>query len=277
MTKFIYFTTLALLFVGTVAVSQTAVAPPPKPTNDAPANAEVLKLLRAGMPESVVLNKIRATVDKFDTSADALVALKQVGATEAELKAVMAQGTAPNEQPPTSAPADSGPTLAETMQFIQDKLNGIGNIVFSATLQDTSSESNGSTWNQTIQNEISNVVADQNQCRITYRWKTTNQGSPYWEKRIRTSKDENDVFSLREVQEIVLKPFEQDRNELYAKMGGSAMVLSTNPPVTLLVVRQPHGLENVFAFSDATLADRVAKAMIHAVERCGGNKTPEPF
>jgi hypothetical protein len=261
----------SLFFAITLTLSaQQPVPPPPKPANDAPANAAVLKLLQVGMPESVVLDKIRAITDKFDTSIDALVTLKQAGATEAELKAIMAQDSAPAVQPPAAAPADNGPSLAETMQFIQDKLNEIGKLAFAATLQDTSSESNGSTWSQTIQNEISYVVADQNQCRISYHWKTTNQGSPYWEKRIPTSRDENDVFLLRDLRAIALKPFEQERNELYAKMGSSAIVLSTNPPITVLVVRRPHGEDNIFTFTDADLADRVAKAMLHAVELCGG-------
>jgi hypothetical protein len=267
------FTVFSLVLFSIPAVPQQSVTPPPKPVNDAPANTEVLKLLRAGMPESVVLNKIRATADKFDTSVDALVTLKQVGVTEAELSAILEQNTVqaqPAQQPPSAVPVDNGPSLAETMQFIQDKLNDIGKIAFIAILQDTSNESNGSTWNQTIQNEISNVITDQNQCRISYHWKTTNQGSPYWEKRIRTSKDENDVFLMRDVHEIVLKPFEQDRNELYAKMGSSAIVLSTIPSITVLVVRRAHGEENTFYFNEVDLADRVAKAMLHAVELCGG-------
>jgi len=61
--------------------AQQPVAPPPRPAYEAPANAEVLKLLRAGMPESVVLYKIHAITGRFDTSADALIALKQAGAT----------------------------------------------------------------------------------------------------------------------------------------------------------------------------------------------------
>src|ERR1039458_5876484 len=82
MTKSIHIAALTLLlFAAAAAVSQNAVAPPPRPANDAPANAEVLKLLRAAMPESVVLNKIHAATGKFDTSVDALVALKQAGAS----------------------------------------------------------------------------------------------------------------------------------------------------------------------------------------------------
>jgi hypothetical protein len=36
------------------------------------------------------------------------------------------------------------------------------------------------------------------------------------------------------------------------------------------VARHAHGEESFFLFTDADLADRVAKAMVHAVELCGG-------
>src|ERR1039458_7162409 len=81
MIRSIHIAALTLLLFAAAAFSQTAVAPPPRPANDAPANAEVLKLLRAAMPESVVLSKIHAATGKFDTSVDALVALKQAGAS----------------------------------------------------------------------------------------------------------------------------------------------------------------------------------------------------
>jgi hypothetical protein len=48
--------------------------------------------------------------------------------------------------------------------------------------------------------------------------------------------------------------------------------------MTAMVVRQPHGVENVFTFDDSALADRIARAMVHSVELCGGGqKSPEPF
>jgi hypothetical protein len=41
------------------------------------------------------------------------------------------------------------------------------------------------------------------------------------------------------------------------------------------MVRRPKGLENAFLFSEETMAGRVAKAIVHAVELCdGGNKDP---
>ncbi|MGB9406461.1 MAG: hypothetical protein WCA89_02930 [Terracidiphilus sp.] len=258
----------AVVLASATALAQQSVPPPPQPAVEAGANAEVLKLLRAGVSERAILHVISATPGKFDTSADALAALKQAGASEAELSAIQAQGAAPSLQPPAvGAPTTSGPSLAETMQFIQDKLNDIGKVTFVAFLQNAN---DGSTTPAIITNEISNVVADQNQCRISYHQKTMYGSSTY--------KDENRVFSLRDVQEIVIKPFEQANNEYLAKTGNPTIITtSTNPPATELSAHRPHGEENFFLFTDATLADRVAKAMIHAVELCGGGSKPEPF
>ncbi len=252
----------ACLFCG-IAITlsaQQAVAPLPRPVSDAPANAEVLKLLQVGMPESVVLEKIHSTNDKFDTSVDALVALKQAGATEAELKAVLAQGASPADATPAATPAASGPSLAETMQFIQDKLNDLGKVAWVEFNQDAT---NGGTSTDTMTSETGNVVADANQCRISYYRKGTQNG--------KTSRDENRAFVLRDVLEIVVKPLEQYENEWLAKNGHPEFIVtSTNPPMTVLILRHPHGEDYTFRFTDADHADRVAKAMLHGVELCGG-------
>ena len=53
------------------------------------ANTDILKMLKAGLPESVVLAKIHRETGTFDTSTDALIALKQAGASEAILNAIL--------------------------------------------------------------------------------------------------------------------------------------------------------------------------------------------
>jgi hypothetical protein len=264
--------------------AQQPVAPLPRPTNDAPANAEVLKLLRQGLSERVVLHVITATPGKFDTSADALTALKQSGASEAELSAILAKGAASAEQPPAAvvpaapvaAPAGSGPTLADTMKFIQDKLNDNNKI--SWIDHDKNARGGGSGWSDTVTHEFSSVVADTGQCRISYQIFTKHSEIYRWMAICDGKSNEDISFSLRSVQEIVVKPWEQYETECMAKIGHpNTTVTSSAPAMTALVVRQPHGVENVFTFNDATLADRVAKAMIHSVELCGGGKSKEPF
>jgi hypothetical protein len=254
------FVVFSIVLFSISAIAQQSVAPPPRPANDAPANAAVLKLLQVGMPESVVLEKIRTITDKFDTSIDALVTLKQAGATEAELKAILARDSAPAEQPLAAAPADTGPSLAETMQFIQEKLNDIGEVSLVEFAQDLNDDSTGT---GTAKYKFSNVFADQYQCRISYHWNHIQDG--------RIGQNENNVFSLRDVQDIVIKPLEQYLNEYDAKNGRPSIILtSTSPPISVLQIRRPHGEDNIFTFTDADLADRVAKAMLHAVELCGG-------
>ncbi len=257
--RFVFVAFVVILFSG-FTIAQQSVAPPPKPASDAPANAAVLKLLQVGMPESVVLDKIHAITDKFDTSVDALVTLKQAGATEAELKAIMAQSAAPAEQPPAAAPADTGPSLAETMQFIQNKLNSFGTVSFVAFVQNTS---NGATGTSNDVCQIDNVIADQNQCRISFHYKDIANR--------KTVIDLNEVIQLRDVQEIVVKPEDQLETEWNASSGSpDNIITSTSPTISSLLVHQSHGVDYVFRFYDADLADRVAKAMLHAVELCGG-------
>jgi hypothetical protein len=283
----------ACLFCGIALTlsAQQSVPPPPQPANDAPANAGVLKLLRQGLSARVVLHGIAATPGKFDTSAAALTALKQAGANEDELSAIMAKGAPSAEQPPAAAmpaapvaaPAANSPTLADTMKFIQDKLNDNNKTSWIDYAKPTRGA--GSGWIDTVTHEFSSVVADTGQCHISYhiftkhsepyRWLATSDGR---NNNGKNNKGEDISFSLRSVQEIVVKPWEQYETEWLAKNGHpDATVISSAPATTALVVRQPHGVENVFTFDDAALADRVAKAMVHSVGLCGGGKSEEPF
>ena len=278
----------ACLFCGIALTlsAQQSVPPPPQPANDAPANAGVLKLLRQGLSARVVLHGIAATPGKFDTSAAALTALKQAGANEDELSAIMAKGAPSAEQPPAAAmpaapvaaPAANSPTLADTMKFIQDKLNDNNKTSWIDYAKPTRGA--GSGWIDTVTHEFSSVVADTGQCRISYHI-FTKHSRPYWAMKTsdgKSNKGEDKTLSLRSVQEIVVKPWEQYETEWLAKNGHpDATVISSAPATTALVVRQPHGVENVFTFDDAALADRVAKAMVHSVELCGGGKSEEPF
>lgn len=82
-------------------------------------NAEVLKLVEAGMPDEVILEAIAAAkTHKFDTSAKSLVALKDKGASAAVLKAVLnpksvsVSGAAPVRMAATPAGGRPAPAAA---------------------------------------------------------------------------------------------------------------------------------------------------------------------
>lgn len=94
--------TLGLLLALTLVVTPALAAPI--------TNADVIKLLEAGMPEEVVLQAIATGEPKFNTSSDALVQLKKKGATPAILKAMLsaptgAAGAAPAKKGAAAPPA----------------------------------------------------------------------------------------------------------------------------------------------------------------------------
>lgn len=65
-------------------------------------NADIIKLLEAQMPESVILQSIATSTTKFDSSPTALIALKNKGASPAVLNAVISPKSL------TAAPAPAG-------------------------------------------------------------------------------------------------------------------------------------------------------------------------
>lgn len=73
-------------------------------------NADIAKLLAAGLGESAVVATIRSNGGSFDTSADALIALKRAGASDAVIQAILAgpTATASGAGAPGAKPAQRG-------------------------------------------------------------------------------------------------------------------------------------------------------------------------
>jgi hypothetical protein len=153
------------------------------------------------------------------------------------------------------------------MKYIQEKLGTIGKVAFMVFFQ---SARDGSTWSERRDWEFSNVIAEEAQCEIRFHIKTSNRGEP-------AAVDSDISFSLRTVQKIVVEPWERMQDEIDAKAGHPEFIAtSTNPPITLLQVTSSNKYPSAFIFSDNTLAERVAKAITHAVELCGGGDK-DPF
>jgi hypothetical protein len=293
----------AILFLIPSAAQNLTPSSPQPVLVAAPGNDEVLKLLRAGIPESVILDKIHALGARFNTCADALIALKQAGATEAELKAILAQGVAPAAQQPAAKPAGqpaadasaTNPSLAETANFIQDKLNAIGPIAYVLLWNNVADSSSGAdNW----RSEITGVVADANHCSLAYHWILQ------W-KNVKPI-EEDVVIPFSDIHSITVEPLFKDVTEINARSGHpEAIATASNPPLSALLLLSSHvdpltvhkggkgrsGYEQVnlfhtaepFLFSDPNLAVRVGKAISHASQLCGGANTespaaaPEPF
>lgn len=75
-------------------------------------NADVAKLIGAGMPEEIVLKVIASSETAFDTSPEALIALKSAGASSAVLSAVVGVNV-PSKAPASQAAATSPATVTK--------------------------------------------------------------------------------------------------------------------------------------------------------------------
>jgi hypothetical protein len=156
-------------------------------------------------------------------------------------------------------PADDRPSLEVTMKFIQDKLNAVGPVNLVAYVHDNVA---GNDWTNQSKTEFTKVVADPGACRIGYH-----------------VGDYDGRFLLKDIEDIIVMPVEQRMKEVATANGHPSWSYRVDPPVFALHVRKfdDKVAAAVFLFFDEQLANRVAKAMVHAVELCGGGSRPEPF
>ena len=81
-------------------------------------------------------------------------------------------GPEASANPPLQA-ADNGPTLPETLQFIQGKLNSLGKVSFVAVTQDSIQGAKGST---VVTETASAIKTDASTCMMRFHWTTTRHG-----------------------------------------------------------------------------------------------------
>jgi hypothetical protein len=101
---------------GTALLTAVAAAQTP-PRN---ANTDIVKMIQAGLPESVILGKINEGGGRWDASVDALISLKALGATDAELTAIqspLGHSALPSANLPVK---DSKPLMAFGAQVLHN-------------------------------------------------------------------------------------------------------------------------------------------------------------
>ncbi len=162
---------------------------------------------------------------------------------------------------PAPNPADRGPSLAVTMQLLQTMLNVQGRLNWTTNYHDSADNTN---WNNQLTFEASKVVADAAACTIAYHYTIVRDG-----KQI---SDTDTSFSLHDVQDMMLTTGDQRQNRNDAAAGHPTWTAKVVPPVFDLIVRGKEKAEFYFFFTDEDTANRVTKAMGHAVELCGGSR-----
>jgi hypothetical protein len=75
-------------------------------------NDSVIQMVKAGLPEAVVIAKIKSTSTKFDLKTDLLVSLKKAGVSDKVLEAMVAAGSGPAPSTAGAMPAPPAPAVA---------------------------------------------------------------------------------------------------------------------------------------------------------------------
>jgi hypothetical protein len=168
--------------------------------------------------------------------------------------------------PPPPQPAGSGPSLAATMQFIQNKMNEQGKINYALYTHDNASGEDWPVYQISI--EVTNVIADPATCRITWHKVTANGG--------KVGIDKDYSLDLRNVLTFEVRTSMHEAKMEDTANGHPALDKRQDPPYFAVTARLRGNTETPLFFTAEDTANRVAKAMVHAVELCGGGNT-EPF
>jgi tetratricopeptide (TPR) repeat protein len=162
---------------------------------------------------------------------------------------------------PAAAPSN-GPTLEETLDFIRNKIVEQGEVKYTVVL---ASQSTGETGSALFDTYYTNVTTDPAACQIRYHVKL-----------LRNNKLISDMD--------IFYPYTAIESIQVVPLGQYAASTMTNPDVFVQAVTPPawnvmyrfagNPQSGMLIFSDEDIANRVAKAMLHAAELCGAKGEP---
>jgi hypothetical protein len=164
-----------------------------------------------------------------------------------------------------AAAAQTSPSLGVTLGFIRDKTAQQGQINYAATTHDSS---DNTTWSNQFTVEATNVTSNEGQCQVGFHWHTTVDS--------KVAQDQDSSVPFKLVTSVEVNDMGADIARIEAKDGHTTWTSSVRPAVWVVFVRRSDGHTNTIDFVDHDLANRVAKAMNHAAQLCGGT-TSEPF
>lgn len=195
-------------------------------------------------------------------------------------------------------PADSGPTLAQTMQFIQEKLSEQGQFGWAETF----SNQPGFTFRFIF--SVADVMADPAGCTLystgtvdmTFdlpKGKTLKPGLTIDD--IRKHTVETDTTNFKQAEKITVEKMQDVQNQANAEAAHPDVTVTVMPPVFAVKLWASSAVFSThtsttngkqapvetdatsktggFAVRDEETANKLAKAMTHAMELCGGGVT----
>ncbi len=161
--------------------------------------------------------------------------------------------------------AAQSPSLDVTLGFIRDQVAEQGQLAYASTTRDPATSQ---TWDNQFTVEASTVTSDDNACTLGFHWHSTVDGKP--------AQDLDTTISFKIVTSVSISSMDDDVARLNAAGGHAGWVSQMRPPVWVLLLHKSNGHTNTMDFRDRDMAERVAKAIRHAAELCGGT-TSMPF
>jgi hypothetical protein len=210
--------------------------------------------------------------------------------TQSMIVSMLALGTGrAQDVAPPPKPADNGPSLEVTMKFIQDKLNEQGEVNYTVRrsggddrpmkkmkkqfdFQRGVTPATASPGSRRESDEVTGAVADPRTCQVSLR------------------KGDGDYrFTFKDAEKLMVMPLKDALNRASADLGEPQNVEEVVPDISALLVqfkgkklhrqsgRQASDeLVLRLVFREDEMAQRMAKAMVHAIELCGGG-SKDPF
>ncbi len=162
------------------------------------------------------------------------------------------------------AQSGDGPPLTDTMAFIGQTVTNQGAVTWQGYVHDGAA---GTDWNYQRTLSFSNFNPNVDSCILSYHQKTVNADGA----------SEGDYgFDFHQVQTVKISTLEEFYATQDAKAGHPQYTSQMHPEVYTLLVIRGNGTWNEIEFYDQDQATRVAKAVMHAVDLCGGGQK-SPF
>jgi hypothetical protein len=186
------------------------------------------------------------------------------------------------EVPLPPKPSAESPSLENTLDFIRDKLAAQGVVSTIHTVRNTLTGKLNGPWKYSWKESDVSASACNLSLRQMFHWPNPEAVDEYVNH-----------LSLRDVERLVVTSIQDEWNRDSAKKGEPEAVAKASPPVWVVEVYMSPGksvrsethkvrpgqdpsdetkfpVEILLHFQDEQLAQRIAKALTHAVELCGG-------
>jgi TPR repeat protein len=161
--------------------------------------------------------------------------------------------------------AANGPSLAETLQYIEEKINQNGLVNYAIHVHDNQ---DGRNWTIQKNEAFTGVVTEPDTCKLSYHWKSIGDGV--------VQIDADAWFPFTAVANVKVTTVAAVAKLNDAAHGHLTRDATVDPPAYEVVVQKQGNGKNAFIFADEDIANRVAKAMTHAAQLCGGGDQ-DPF